>query len=182
MLATPGSKIRLQGFSRCADGDRDLGPRGQFPIDPGLQPRGTEPRAFGTRPWPRQPLGRFPDVMVSQSEDTEVAIPEAFEPSQPLRSAASVPPSHSRERPEIVWALFLPRTTRVRILLNGPIPKTSDSARDEMSLRRQIRIAEPVSEHRERYPCGSKHQRQLLVILTAETCCQRERHWTWRIY
>jgi hypothetical protein len=99
MLATPGSKIRLQGFSGCADGDRDLGPRGQFPIDPGLQPRGTEPRAFGTRPSPRQPLGRCPDVMASQSEDTEVAIPEAFEPSQPLRSAASVPPSHSRERP-----------------------------------------------------------------------------------
>jgi hypothetical protein len=40
--------------------------------------------------------------------------------------------------------LIFTRTTRVPILLSVRIPKTSDSAQDEIALRQQIRIAEPV--------------------------------------
>jgi hypothetical protein len=98
-LPTPGSKIRVQGFSRCTDGDRDLGPRGQFPIDPGLQPRGTEPRAFGTRPRARQPLGRCPDAMASRSEDTEDGRKSLSPRPSSLRSLyARQPRCHHRTR------------------------------------------------------------------------------------
>ena len=181
MLATPGSKIRLQGFSRCADGDRARATR-TIPNRSRTAAARDRTSCFRHTPVASAAVGSVPRCYGFAVRRHGSRYPRGLRAFAAFTLGCLGAPSHSRERPEIVWALFLPRTTRVRILLSGPIPKTSDSARDEMSLRRQIRIAEPVSEHRERYPCGSKHQRQLLVILTAETCCQRERHWTWRIY
>ena len=66
-----GRRIRLQSLSRRAGGDRDLGSRRQFPVDPGPQPRGTEPHAFGTRSWARQLLGRCADAVAAQPGDAE---------------------------------------------------------------------------------------------------------------
>ena len=58
-------------FLDALGGDRDLGPRRQFPVDPGLQPRGTEPHAFGTCSRARQLLGRCADAVAAQPGDTE---------------------------------------------------------------------------------------------------------------
>jgi nitroreductase len=104
-LATPGSKIRLQGFSRCADGDRDFGPRGQFPTTQDCS-RGTETSCFRHTAAGSAAAGSLPRCYDSavRRHGRKSLSPRPSSPSQTLRSAASVPPSHSRERPEIVWA------------------------------------------------------------------------------